>query len=183
MLGIIHLQQATDDIGLAEQPLQALLGHFAGEESARSGREGGAPALHRRDVAMAAEQPERAHARGVDPNHRRLGAQQLERGLKAASSAWPSGEMTKRAASWIWQSVAADGGNRSSGAGHQLAHSESGTAAGPITIRYRRFAQGDWSGGRGQGELTVLGSPPIPVWCGRVRRRPARVHPSPLARR
>ena len=31
---------------------------------------------------MAAEEPERAHARGVDPKHRGLGAQPFELGLK-----------------------------------------------------------------------------------------------------
>ncbi len=82
MLGVVHLQQAAQHIGLAEHPLEALLGHLAGEEGARRGDEGSAPALHRRDIAVAAEQPERTHARGVDPKHRRLGAQQLERGLK-----------------------------------------------------------------------------------------------------
>ncbi len=83
MVGIVHLQQATQDIGLAEDPLEAFLGHPAGEEGARGGGEGRASALHRRDIAVAAEQPERAHARGVDPKHRRLGAQQFERGLKS----------------------------------------------------------------------------------------------------
>ena len=82
MVGIVHLQQATQDIGLAEDPLEALLGHPAGEEGARGGGEGSASALHRRDIAVVAEKPEGTHARGVDPKHRRLGAQQLERGLK-----------------------------------------------------------------------------------------------------
>ena len=83
MVGIIHLQQTTQDIGLAEETLEALLGHPAGEEGARGSGEGSASALHRRDVAVAAKQPEGAHARGVDPKHRGLGAQQFERGLKA----------------------------------------------------------------------------------------------------
>ena len=83
MLNIIQLQQPADDIGLAEHPLQPLFGLFAGEEGARRGDEGSAPALHRRDVIVTAEQPERAHAGGVDPKHRRLGAQQFERGLKS----------------------------------------------------------------------------------------------------
>ena len=48
MLGLIHLQQAPDDVGLAEHPLETLLGLFAGEESARRGDKGSAPALHRR---------------------------------------------------------------------------------------------------------------------------------------
>jgi hypothetical protein len=83
MLRLVHLQQAADDIRLAEHPLQALLGHSAGEKGARSRREGGASALYLRDITVAAEQPERAHARGVDPKHRGLGAQQFERGLKS----------------------------------------------------------------------------------------------------
>ena len=50
MVGIVHLQQA-DDIGLAEHPLEALLGHLAGEERARSGGEGSTSALHGRNIA------------------------------------------------------------------------------------------------------------------------------------
>jgi hypothetical protein len=44
----------------------------------------GAPLrLYRRDIAVAAGESERADARGVDPKHRRTGAQQFERGLKS----------------------------------------------------------------------------------------------------
>src|SRR5439155_3678839 len=47
--------------------------------------------------------------------------------------------MTERAASWIWESSAADGGNRPSRAGCQLAGSESVTAAGRMTIATTDF--------------------------------------------
>ena len=83
MFGVVHLQQAAQHIGLAEHPLEALFGHLAGEKRARGSDERSAPALYRRDVAVTAEQPERAHAGGVDPEHRRLSAQQLERRLQA----------------------------------------------------------------------------------------------------
>src|SRR6187402_1982432 len=77
------LLPATDDVRFAEHPLEAILGHLAGEESTRRGGEGSASALHRRDITVAAQQPERPHAGGVDPKHGRLGAQQLERVLKS----------------------------------------------------------------------------------------------------